>query len=67
MRIQRIFLIGVTLLAGRLASVAAVVTPLFSRGYTVIPSPQKVSLGAKDFEFNRSWRLEIGPGIESGD
>ena len=55
------------LLVGVAASRAAVVTPLFSRGYTVIPSPQKVSLGAKDFEFNRSWRLEVGPGIESGD
>ena len=67
MRIQRILLIGVTLLAARSSVTAAVVTPLFSRGYTVIPAPQKVSLGTKDFEFNRSWRLEIGRGIEAGD
>ena len=30
---------------------AATTSPLFSRGYTVIPSPQKVSLGEKEFEF----------------
>src|SRR4051794_36823047 len=42
-------------------------SPLFSRGYTVIPSPQKVNLGTKNFEFTRDWRVELGPGIKSGD
>ncbi len=46
---------------------AATSSPLFSRGYTVIPSPQKVSLGAKDFEFTRAWRLELGSGIKPDD
>ena len=34
----------------------------FSRGYTVIPAPQKVRLGTNDLEFTRAWRLELGPG-----
>src|SRR4051812_8050973 len=42
-------------------------SPLFSRGYTVIPAPQKVTLGTKDFEFTRTWRLELGSGIKADD
>ena len=45
----------------------ATASPLFSRGYTVIPAPQKVSLGTKDFEFTRGWRLELGRGIKPDD
>jgi hypothetical protein len=33
----------------------------------VIPAPQKVNLGTKDFEFTRAWRLEPGPGIKADD
>src|SRR5262249_30812152 len=39
------------------------VSPLYERGYTVMPEPQKVTLGAKDFRVDSSWRLEIGPGV----
>jgi hexosaminidase len=42
-------------------------SPLFARGYTVLPAPQKVSLGAKDFEITRAWRLQLGPGIKPDD
>ncbi|HEY7306746.1 MAG TPA: hypothetical protein VH601_21660, partial [Bryobacteraceae bacterium] len=42
-------------------------SPLFARGYTVLPSPQKVRLGARDFEFTQAWRLESGAGIQSDD
>ena len=42
-------------------------SPLFARGYTVLPSPQKVHLGAKDFEFTHGWRLELGTGVKPGD
>src|SRR5690242_3514131 len=42
-------------------------SPLFGRGYTVLPSPQKVRLGANDFEFTHAWRLESGSGIQSDD
>ncbi len=48
-------------------SYAATSSPLFSRGYTVIPAPQKVSLGTKDFEFTQAWGVELGLGIKPDD
>ena len=46
---------------------AATASPLLARGYTVIPEPQKVTLGGPDFEFTTSWRLELGPGVKADD
>jgi hypothetical protein len=46
---------------------AAISSPLFARGYTVLPSPQKVRLGANDFELTHSWRLEPGAGVKPDD
>jgi hexosaminidase len=46
---------------------AQTVSPLFARGYTVIPEPQKVSLGAKDFTFDQSWQLKLEKGIDNDD
>ncbi len=46
---------------------AATSSPLFARGYTVIPAPQKVTLGSNDFELNRNWRIEIGTGMKAND
>jgi hypothetical protein len=43
------------------------VSPLFARGYTVIPEPQKVSLGAKDFAFVQSWQLNLDKSVSSND
>lgn len=62
----RISLAASLLFFGTLAR-AATVSPLFARGYTVLPSPQVVNLGRKDFEVTGAWRIEIGPGVESGD
>jgi hexosaminidase len=42
-------------------------SPLFERGYTVMPEPQKVHLGARDFQFGAEWRLELGPGVKPSD
>ena len=42
-------------------------SPLYERGYTVLPEPQKVTLGADDFRFGPGWRLEIGPGVAAND
>jgi hexosaminidase len=66
-RIARLatFTIAFVCLAGTLR--AATASPLFARGYTVIPQPQKVTLGDEDFEFGASWRLELGPGVASSD
>ncbi|MGC2509691.1 MAG: glycoside hydrolase family 20 zincin-like fold domain-containing protein, partial [Acidobacteriaceae bacterium] len=46
---------------------AQTVSPLFARGYTVIPDPQKVSLGASNFSFNSSWQLSLAGGVEKDD
>jgi len=59
-----------TVLVFQLISVcanAATSSPLLGRGYTVLPAPQKVRLGTKDFEFTHAWRLAVGSGIQSGD
>jgi hexosaminidase len=46
---------------------AATLSPLYERGYTVMPEPQKVTLGAGDFAFSSNWRLEVGAGIAGND
>ena len=58
---------GILLLA--LASPLPAVTssPLFARGYTVLPPPQKVTLKPNDFEFSSAWRIELGSGVDSKD
>ncbi len=46
----------------------ATASPLFARGYTVIPEPQKVTLTSQDFEFAAgSWRLELGANVKADD
>jgi hexosaminidase len=42
---------------------AASPSPLFARGYTVIPEPQKVELSDNDFAFGNGWRLVLGSGV----
>src|SRR5579883_2448946 len=42
---------------------AATVSPLFGRGYSVIPEPQMVKLGARDFDFGPDWRVAPGAGV----
>src|SRR5260370_22282073 len=37
---------------------AETVSPLLARGYTVMPQPQVVKLGASDFEFGAGWKIE---------
>ncbi len=46
---------------------AASLSPLYSRGYTVIPEPQKVVLGTEDFRFGEGWRLVLGKGVHPTD
>ncbi|MFN7995020.1 MAG: beta-N-acetylhexosaminidase [Bryobacteraceae bacterium] len=36
------------------------VSALYSRGYTVIPEPQRVELKTDDFDFGKSWRITAG-------
>jgi hypothetical protein len=46
---------------------AATASPLFARGYTVIPEPQKVTLSGREFEFAPSWRLELAADLKADD
>jgi hexosaminidase len=43
------------------------VSALYSRGYTVIPEPQRVELKGADFEFSNAWHIEAGPHVSTGD
>jgi hypothetical protein len=45
---------------------AATTSPLSARGYTIMPLPQVVRLGASDFVFSRDWKLEL-QGVAAGD
>ncbi|HEX5412648.1 MAG TPA: beta-N-acetylhexosaminidase [Terriglobia bacterium] len=47
--------------------VAATSSELFSRGYTVIPQPQKVESSGGDFEIGGGWRLQLGQGVKPDD
>ena len=49
------------------AVLAAAPSPLYVRGYTVIPEPQKLELKGADFPFDDGWRLEPGDGVRSND
>ncbi len=53
---------GFCLFATRVISGQAT-SPLFSRGFTVLPEPRQVKLEPNDFRFGLGWRLEIGPGV----
>src|SRR5260370_1861196 len=38
---------------------ADTISPLYARGYTVMPQPQGVQLGPADFAFSGDWKLEL--------
>lgn len=52
---------------GGFISRAETVSPLSARGYTVLPVPQNVILGPRDFRFTANWRYEIGSGVQPND
>lgn len=62
--IRQVASIGV-LLCSVTASNAAGPSPLFARGYTVIPEPQNVELSGSDFPFGNDWRLVLKGGVQS--
>src|ERR1051326_4319035 len=45
---------------------ADTVSPLYARGYTVMPQPQIVKLDSSDFVFSTDWKLEL-QGVGSND
>ncbi len=46
---------------------AVVASPLFDRGYTVLPAPQRVVLRERDVEFTHDWRLRLETGVTATD
>src|ERR1700727_1960795 len=46
---------------------AQTVSPLFARGYTVIPEPQKVTLQDSNFTFDQAWQLKLDSGVAKDD
>jgi len=49
------------------AAYPSTVSPLYARGYTVIPEPQNVQLRDADFQIDNGWRLEVGEGVKPDD
>ncbi|MBV6430472.1 MAG: hypothetical protein IANPNBLG_00585 [Bryobacteraceae bacterium] len=47
-------------------AMADTVSPLFARGYTVMPQPQVVTLSAGEFVFSPDWKLEL-QGVSPSD
>src|ERR1700744_2290385 len=46
---------------------AQTVSPLFARGYTVLPEPREVTLQGGDFSFGSGWQLRIDSSVPSND
>ena len=46
---------------------SAIGSPLFIRGYNVLPAPQKVSLAPRDAEFTRDWRVRVEASVAPAD
>jgi hypothetical protein len=46
---------------------AQAVSSLYSRGYTLIPQPQKLQLKGTDLAFDDTWRVAPGSGVEAND
>jgi hexosaminidase len=64
-RFRGLFFLVCGLIGVALGLHGATVSPLFERGYNVIPVPQEVNLKDNDFEFGNGWRLELGSGVST--
>ena len=60
-RLISIFVIAIPCLLGQ------TVSALTERGYTVLPIPQKVTLGSRDFPMTDGWQLVLERGVKAGD
>lgn len=67
MPVRLTFFVGAMLLWLSSNGAAAATSALVSRGYAVLPAPQKMTLGAKDIEFSGAWHVELGPGVRPDD
>ncbi len=60
-RVISLFLLAIPFLRGD------TVSPLTARGYTVLPIPQRVSLGSRDFALTDGWQFVLELGVQAGD
>ncbi|HLH02403.1 MAG TPA: beta-N-acetylhexosaminidase [Bryobacteraceae bacterium] len=67
MKLPTRLLFTVTFLASAPLIRPAAVSPLFALGYTVIPTPQRVTPGAENFIFSSDWRIEIDKSVAPED
>lgn len=56
-----------TSIVSNLPARAEAVSPLAARGHAVLPVPQRVVMGAKEFTLTDEWQLSISPAIGPGD
>ena len=61
------FCAGLLLVLTSYGASASPVSPLFARGYAVIPEPQKVELKSRDFQLDSQWGLRPGDGVNAND
>ena len=66
-RLTRWLLVMIAALSVHLEPARAAESPLFARGYTVIPAPQKVILREDEFCVDSSWRLVLGQAVPHDD
>ena len=67
---KRAFCVLIGIAAALIVSAGVIfagVSPLYVRGYTVIPEPQKTELAGAEFLFDDGWRLNVGEGVRSND
>ena len=60
---MRLIFLPALLLSAVPCALAGTTSPLFARGYAVLPEPRQVTLGAGDFTFGNRWRVERSNGV----
>ena len=63
----RLLVVAAITLAAASWACAETTSPLFGRGYTVIPEPQRVTLRSGDFIFAPNWGLQIDKSVRAND
>jgi hypothetical protein len=60
---MKIFLTAAILGCFSFTAMGQTLSPLFARGYTVLPEPQRMTLGADDFAVNNAWQMKLETGV----
>ncbi len=62
---MRLIFLSALLLSAVPYALAGTTSPLFARGYAVLPEPRQVTLRAGDFTFGNGWRVEKSNAVVS--